>query len=140
MIVNGNLYEVIQKKYLKHKLYFGHDTAGRMILGPLYNNKLISTQEGRDIIVNNATNRLNTLAFVGISEYLYESMQLFCKTFYLHCDSEEIKALAGNKTHTRDPELTHELEEYIIQRNQIDIILYNTAKQIFKERLKRILE
>jgi hypothetical protein len=80
----------------------------------------------------NAFNNLKTFCFFGITEYYKASIELCNKLLNWNCKGDIFANQAQNKN--QDKEVTAELLSYLKEQNKEDILLYNSALKLFKER------
>jgi len=132
--INTTEYNIVKRmphKFLTHWNYGGHNRQAKYLLGDDWSDELEKTAEGRAKLTDIAIKRLHTLVYIGIHENMFESMRLFCRTFYLTCDSGTFlkEVLNTYFNPQRKLLLPDDLRTTIQESNTIDIAIYDAAKK-----------
>ncbi len=96
------------------------------------------TPEARDRkMLQSAKNNLKDMAFFGLTEYQKDTQYMFERTFKLKfIDDFEQR----NVTHAKKLDVTEKQHQEILVLNKLDVELYNYAKDLFFQRLKKLKE
>lgn len=86
----------------------------------------------KDAALNKATKKLRELTFVGITEHYAESIKLLCKTFGWPIPGN-IPVL--NKSNDLESRISEESRRKIMEMNELDLSLYESAIALFIQRL-----
>ena len=102
-----------------------------------YNQSSMSEERRHQIILHSAKENLRNMAFFGLTEYQQATQYMFEKTFKLNFieDFEQ-----RNSTHATQIDITAEQRKHILDLNKLDIELYQFAKDLFFQRLKKMQE
>ncbi|XP_074658442.1 heparan-sulfate 6-O-sulfotransferase 2-like isoform X2 [Tubulanus polymorphus] len=98
-----------------------------------YNQSAMEESTRNRVLLESAQENLRDLAFFGLTEYQAFTQYLFEKTFNLAFKQD---FLQFNVTHSDFVNLTEQQRHLLLQRNVLDIKLYQYAKDLFFERLK----
>jgi len=124
------------REFLTHWNYKGHNKQAKMLLGDDWSDELEKTTEGSKFLIEKGIKRLHELAFIGLHEKLLDTMRLFCRTFYLTCNTTLlIKILKHPYNPQRTLALSEEIMSIIVEKNSIDLAIYDAANKIFQERM-----
>lgn len=89
------------------------------------------------IILQSAKDNLQSMAFYGLTEYQRATQYMFERTFKLKFIDPFIQR---NVTHAGETQLTEEQKAKVIEKNRLDIELYQFAKDLFFQRLRHFQE
>ncbi|KAE9552072.1 hypothetical protein FO519_004729 [Halicephalobus sp. NKZ332] len=91
-------------------------------------------QSTRDkIMLESAKNNLKNLAYFGLKEKMEDSQYMFEKVFQVNFTRE---LSDWNKSKSHDTEITEEEMKMIVEKNYLDIQLYDFATKLFEKRLE----
>jgi len=111
--------------------------ANLLLIGCYNASKIVNQTQRQSIMFNSAVTNLQKLKFFGLLENQSETQTLFEQTFSVRFTQSFVQS---NITHAEEaePEVTVEQLRRIVQLNQLDIQLYNYAKQLFEARVSKI--
>jgi len=117
------------------------NTVAHRLLGRRYYELL----PNEDAVLAEAIRELRDFAWIGITELFEPSIQLLCGTFGWAVPEAMPKENSTYEDHSKNPHLepvvktvpTEKERELILQRNRIDLALYDEARNLLNERMSR---
>lgn len=101
-----------------------------------YNKSVFPDAELRDrILLQSAKDNLRAMAFFGLTEFQADTQYMFEKTFHLKFIEDFVQ---HNATHANLNDISDVQKRTIHERNRLDIEVYQYAKELFFQRLKRM--
>ena len=100
-----------------------------------YNRSAMPEEQRNRIMLQSAKDNLRDMAFFGLTEYQTDTQYMFEKTFHLNFKEDFVQY---NDTHARSADVSESETENIMRLNKLDIELYQYAKQLFQQRLKKM--
>ena len=107
-----------------------------LTLSGCYKNGAMSPEMRHDIMLKSAKENLRRMAFFGLTEYQQESQYLFERTFGVKFRRDFFQY---NHTHASEAGISHRQQRQILKLNELDVDLYQFAKDLFSQRLQKTL-
>ena len=102
-----------------------------------YDSHVMSRDQRDATLLKSAKDNLQSMAFVGLTEYQAATQYLFERTFKLKFIEDFVQY---NQTHASQVDVTPNERQDVQKVNALDIELYSYAKQLFFQRLKHQIE
>jgi hypothetical protein len=117
------------------------NTVAHRLLGRRY----YELMPDEDAVLAESIHQLRDFAWVGITDQFEQSIQLLCDTFGWAVPEAMPKENSTYENHSNNPHLervertvpTENERELILQRNRIDLALFNEARNLLSERMSR---
>lgn len=100
-----------------------------------YNTSAMSPQTRNRTLLQSAKKNLEDLTYFGITEFQRESQLLFEATFNVKFKTDFVQFESG---YAADYDVTPAQQKLVLSRNELDVQLYEFAKQLFLTRYRQI--
>ncbi len=100
-----------------------------------YNQSFMDANKRNSLMLQSAKENLRDMAFFGLTEYQKETQYMFERTFHLKFRDDFVQY---NSTHALTVDITPAQNQGILENTGLDRELYDYAKELFFERLKKM--
>lgn len=130
-----NLLSYVSFSHLRHNLAFNRMTRMLSDLSKMncYNRSHLTQQEIDNIMLTSAKEHIESFAFFGVLEHQQETQFLFERTFGINFSTNFVQR---KRTHVKRLLITDEMKKLAVEKNLLDISLYQFALDLFWQRVR----